>query len=156
MFRVQGEDKGQTSSKHSMSKAEEMQYLHVQSVCGAVLQRGGTAPEWGVGGNISRSEGQVECQVSSKRLVSKDDLEGRLPAVLKAGLFGGAQRAVRTALTERWRKHEADGKREREREKEREKKREKKRERDGIYLKQHLTTEGMVCSVLVGGGGHCT
>ena len=33
-----------TSSKQSMSKAKEVQYPHVQAVCGAVLQ-GGTAPE---------------------------------------------------------------------------------------------------------------
>ena len=45
--------------------------------------------------------------------------------MLEIGLFGGAQRTVRTNLTERWRQHEADGKRKRE-EKKRDRKREKK------------------------------
>ena len=67
------------------------------------------------------------------------------PAVLEIGLFGGAQRAVRTNLTERWRQYEADGKRKREEEKRDRKREKKKRERE---WEQSLKTEDMVCSVL--------
>ena len=70
-----------------------------------------------------QGEGQVECRSAPSGLCP------RMPAVLEIGLFGGAQRAVRTNLTERWRQHEADGKRKRE-EKKRDRKREKKRERE--------------------------
>ena len=65
----------------------------------------------------AQDEGQVECRSAPSALCPV------MPAVLEIGLFGGAQRAVRTNLIERWRQHEADGKRKKQRKKQRKKRR---------------------------------